>query len=111
MLPGSERQGCLLEQIDGQRQVTNWFTIHHGTREVVLEPRGHWATVRLERQVAKATILVEGWPDMDPIEVGRFTEPGERRVFIADGTRSIHVDLIPKARVTFPPNQTEMVVR
>jgi hypothetical protein len=111
LVPGSERNGCVVERMDQFNQVTCWFSVRHGTREMRLEPQGHQATVRLERPCTRATIRVEGWPGMDPIAVGEVLEPGERRIFVADGTRAVLLDLVPKDRLRFPPEQTEMVVR
>lgn len=111
MLPGSERSGCLLEKIDGRRQVTCWFTLHHGVQQLLIEPRGHWATVRLLPQGIRARVLVEGFHGMDPLQVGELSHPGERRIFVADGTTAVHVDLEPGRRQSFAPELEELVVR
>jgi hypothetical protein len=111
MLPGSEREGCLVECTEQGDQVTCWFTVFHGERQAWLQPRGHWAVVRLEAPVASVRISVEGWAGMDAVPVGQQTVPGERRIFVADGTRAVHVDPVPGRRVTFDPERREMVVR
>lgn len=111
MLPGSERSGCLCEVIDGRRQVTRWFTLQHGMRQQLIEPRGQWATVQLARQGVKATVLVEGVAGMDPFGAGQLACPGQLRVFVADGTVAVHVDLQPGGRQTFAPGLATMVVR
>jgi hypothetical protein len=111
MLPGSERNGCLLETVGGRKQLTSWFTLHHGARNVVVEPAGHWVTLRLQRQVARVRAFVVGWPDMEPVEVAGMAEPGEQRLFVADGTVAIRVDVGVGASTTFAPELTEMVVR
>lgn len=110
LAPGSERRGCLIEEVcDGTRQVTCWFAVRHGTQQLLLEPRGHWATVKLTAGV-RARILVDGDPGMDPIQVGELLQPGERRVFVADGTRAVHVDLQPGGRRSFAPELDDIAV-
>jgi hypothetical protein len=112
MLQGSTRTGCVVETIpSGGRQVTNWFTVTPGTRELQLQPCGHWTTVRVERPIERAQVRVEGWPGMNPVDVRTLKEPGECPVFVADGLRGVHVDLTPGGRVTFAPPFTDMVVR
>ncbi|MCB9877990.1 MAG: hypothetical protein H6835_10355 [Planctomycetes bacterium] len=111
MVPGSERRGCLIEKVDGVDQVTAWFSARHGAHELLVEPRGHWATVRIGLADAQATVSIDGDSGMDPIAVAWSHGPGELRVFVADGTTAVHVDMQPGGRFTFAPAATEMVAR
>jgi hypothetical protein len=118
MLPGSQRIGCLLEQIDRREQVTCWFTLRHGAGELTVEPRGHWITVRVEPDCV-VRICLDGPPECDMPLTGvsfglpaadQVRGPGESRVFVADGTRAVRV-VRPQGTLTFPPDQAEIVVR
>lgn len=111
LLPGAERHGGVCEDIDNSRQVVRWFTVHHGDGEVLLTPAGRWVPMRLVRPRTSARVRVVGFSDLDPIEVGALDQPGEHRVFVADGTEAILVDLQPGGLERFGPEVAEIVIR
>lgn len=67
--------------------------------------------MRLARPRTEAHVLVEHFADLDPIEVGMLMEPGERRIFVADGTDAVLIDLSPGGRQRFDPAVGEIVVQ
>jgi hypothetical protein len=73
---------------------------------------GHWCDLRLERAGTSLSATVCG-PD-GPAGTGfaqSLNAPGTMRIWIADGTRSIQVDLTPGGRQVFDAAQTEIVIR
>jgi hypothetical protein len=55
--------------------------------------------------------LIEGVAGMDPFRAGELVCPSDLRVFVADGTVAVHVELQPSERQTFAPELSVMIVR
>lgn len=101
LLPGTERRGCTLERIDGRLQLIGWFHLAHGTRELPVEPRGRWTTLRIERPLVRAQVFASGDGDLTT-DLFTIDRTGDFALFVADGTRAFHVDLEPGGRITLP---------
>ncbi len=110
LLPGTSRAGCVLEDIDGRRQLVRWFRIEHGTPELLVQGSGRWATLHIERPIVNAQVWAEGPAGIDAMAVFSISKAGNYPLFVADGTRQFHIDIEPGGRVSFDANAA-LVVR
>ena len=110
LLPGTSRAGCVLEDIDGRRQLVRWFRIDHGTPELLVQGSGRWTTLHVERPIVSAAVLAAGPDGIDAMSVFSVDRAGVYPIFVADGTRQFHIDLEPGGRVSLDANAA-LVVR
>ncbi|MCA8973203.1 MAG: hypothetical protein KDC98_00705 [Planctomycetes bacterium] len=109
MLAGTTRNGCVIETIAGQRQLTRWFEIRAGADELVLASRGSWATLTFRAEPPSAYVILTG-PTGRQVTL-RVADPnGSQPLFVAEGTTAIAVDLAIGSPQVFDPNQPEFRV-
>lgn len=110
MLPGERRHGAVIETIDDTPQLTRWFEVVAGTSDLQLAARGRWATVTLDNEFTTAQVVLEG-PTGAPVDLRLPIPNGSQRLYVADGTTAVHVDVSPGGRQSFDPRLAEFVVR
>ncbi|MCC7061380.1 MAG: hypothetical protein IT456_01160 [Planctomycetes bacterium] len=101
LMPGTTRNGCVLETLEGRTQLVAWFQLSPELPDQVARGSGRWTTLRIERPILRAEVLAAGPPGVDAMSVYTIEKPGEYPLFVADGTRTFHVDLQPGGRQTF----------
>jgi len=100
---GGARNGCLCERIDDREQITAWFRLEHGVDELVVAPHGRWATLQIVRPVLRAQVLAQGPDGGTPVPAFAVDGAGEFPLYVAGGTRAVHVELAPGGRLVFAP--------
>jgi len=111
ILPGQSRDGCVVDTIDDQVQLVRWFRVHAGRHELALSAQGRWTTLAIERPFVRAAVSAAGPGTGEPMTIRNLEGPGPHRLFVADGTRELHVDLTPGGRRTFDATLPAFVVR
>jgi hypothetical protein len=101
LLPNTSRSGCVMEDLEGHKQLVAWFQISPTTPDQLVRGSGRWTTLRIDRPLLSAQIWAEGPEGMDAMSVFSVQNPGEYQLFVADGTRRFHIDLEPGGRQTF----------
>lgn len=101
LMPGTTRNGCVMETLEGRNQLVAWFQLSPESPDQVARGNGRWTTLRIERPILRAEVLADGPTGVEPMSIYQIENPGEYPLFVADGTRTFHVDLEPGGRQTF----------
>ncbi|MBK8097304.1 MAG: hypothetical protein IPK26_09360 [Planctomycetes bacterium] len=106
---GGVWSGVVREQLEGLEQVTGWLQVAAGV-DAVGEGRGRWVDVEFAVPFARATLAVRSGGG-DEVRLGTVSTGAGQRVFLAEGTQELIVDLTPGGRRVVPCRGSVLVIR
>ena len=92
LMPGTTRNGCVIETLEGRTQLVAWFQLSPELPDQVARGSGRWTTLRIERPILRAEVLAAGPPGVAARSVKTTEKPGKSPLFVANATRPFHVD-------------------